>query len=293
METNFTKGFRERKRAVFRKIGSRGIEENYDRIWSKMNSKERFWLMIFSKSSIEKGNRDWYLKFWIWDSEKNEIVGENVVEYFFSPEEPFIYESATVPMQNLSEAYLDVNNRRAVFRPTESCCYFIYTFEGVLLAQTEKSYNSANIKEEDHHFSKFIEKDIFFGKAGNNILNLYDLSQKNGILPKKIQILQGTGMTPVNNNIALCYSDKMEYLLILAQDESVGRTYEYFDTIWLYKKNVYEKCEQFSIVLKLSIDAHPDNIKLEKLDTSLCLSFEHSLTGRTVVMALPGALFNL
>lgn len=293
MKKEFSKSWSFRKKTLFNEIASRGYELYFNNRWTKMNSDDRFWLVLFSKPSISKQPRDWYLKFWVWDSEENKLIGENSIEYFFHLEEPCTDQSPTLPMHKLSEGYLDMDNKKAVFRPYGSCCYFIYTFEGVLLVQTERSYNAANIKEEKKCFSKFIEKDIFFGMAGDNILNLYDLSQKNGLLPKKIQILQGTGMTPVNNNIALCYSEKMEYLLILAQDESVGRTYEYFDTIWLYKKNVYEKCEQFSIVLKLSIDAHPDNLKLEKLDTSLCLSFEHRLTGRTVVMELPGALFNL
>ena len=296
MKKEFSKSWSFRKKALFNEIASRGYELYFNNRWTKMNSDDRLWIIIFTKpwNGNKREKDDWFTKFWIWDSEENKIVGENILSFTVNAKKQT---DATVQLSDLAECYLDLNFNKFILRSKGHSCYYIFDLQGTLLYQTESNLSVINDKK--MHFSKFIEENIFF-TVNNESVNLFKLNEVNGLVPKNMQILWGSRMAPYEKDIKLYYSSSMDYLAIFAYDDVVEMGCQYSPTIWLYKNTCYpDKTQQFDFVVKLSIDAIPENIEITKKEKFLSLSFHYrkyigkDINEDPVTLELPLTLFNL
>jgi hypothetical protein len=188
MEKKFSKSYSARENALFAKMKSRRLQRWWHSRLSKIDSDQRFWLIIFTKPSKNVFDEDkpgeWYVRFWIWDSEENKIQGESILEYTIHSKKEEDKRRYPWVNSNIAECYINHEYGRIVIRPKGSTCHFIYDFDGKLLIQTEE-VSSHTAKDEEQYYSKFLTKDLFFAKNDGRIV-LYQLDKLENFKPNSI-----------------------------------------------------------------------------------------------------------
>ena len=233
MKREFSKGFETRKRSVFAKIGSRGDEMWYNNCLSKIDSRERIWLIVFTRPdnyNPRNGEAKWWLKFWIWDSETNSIMGENILfSYLFHAH---VEKTLSPEGSDIAECYMHKDFERIVFRACQSRSYLIFDFSGNLVAQTERN-TSLFINQTERYYSTFVNKDLFITRLGNDLW-LYHLNEKtDDVLPKKTEFIYGNKVI-INEKFKLFFHGDYCILSALDQNTELGSS---LAAISVYKRD--------------------------------------------------------
>ena len=265
MEKKINQSYSKREDALFTKMESRRMRRWFNNELSEIDSKEEIWLIIFRKPYNPKS--DWMIKFWVWDSNKNEIRGENILHGIINPEgkNPSKYYLSGI----LTELYIDRTYEKIVFRPEQSKSYYIFDYTGKLVHQTENITKS--IIEDKNPFSKFLNKNLFFTKIEKKI-EIYKLEEIIDGYPKSIQLLWQSNIHIEEEKFTILFEDK--YWIICASDKCIevpsGRT----NTIWIYNNKEDGKYENWDFKLKISIKEHIGNFRIKKENENLRISFQ-------------------
>lgn len=254
--------YSKKEEALFAKMRSLRLQRWYNNRLSKIDSKERFWLIVFTRPQTDEEN--WKLKFWVWDSQENKIFGQNVLFYYVLPG---ILENKHFLGCNIVECYIQRDFEYVVFRNFTNRSYLIYDFSGNLLIQTEKITEQA--RKDDVCFSKFLEKNIFFSHIGG-LSYLYHLDQKTGVSPKCTQILSDDKVLPKKGDINV----------FLQGQFCIIHGYDFFndyckDTLWIYSCQPQDSC--FYLKTKISLKSLEVIQQIKETKDNLCLYLDNNL----------------
>jgi hypothetical protein len=298
MKKKFSKSWSFRKDALFSEIGSRDYELYHNNRLSKIDSDQRFWLVIFTKSSKndfeENKPGEWYVRFWIWDSEENKIQGEEILTYSFKPdkteENRYVWTNSS-----LSECYLNYEYERIVIRPKWSKMYLIYDFTGTLLFQTETGDSHTN-KEEEQYYSTFLTKNLFFAKNDGRLI-LYQLDKLENLKPNSMFFF---GLTKVNfwqafngyDYVKFYYDEDLTYFVFLAWEYSAEGAADR-SMLFIYKIDSDKETAKF--ICKFMFEDSIGDVEINSTTLGMDISFhhwkDHKLSEEKTEIHLPKCLF--
>jgi hypothetical protein len=253
---------------------------------------------LFTKPSKDIFDKDipkeWFVRFWLWDSKEHKISGESILEYSLRPEKEEDTERYSWENCYISECYIDYEYERIVIRPKGHQCHFIYNFHGKLLVQTENATLLAN--EEDQYYSKFLNENLFFAK-NNKRLVLYQLDKLEHLKPNSVFFF---GLTKVNfwqgfngyDYVKFYYDENLTYFVFLAWEYSAEGSADR-STLFIY--NVDSDKETAKFISKFMFDDSIGEVKITNTDLGMNISFQHwkdhKLSEEKTEIHLPKCLF--
>ena len=273
MGKTINQSYSKRDNALFAKMSSRRLLRWYNNRLSKIDSQEKIWLIVFTrpdKYPDYQKEKHWWLKFWVWDSEKNEIVGENILcDYQFHHDSKTLMPSGS----NVAECYMHREFEYVVFRDRKERAHMIYDFSGKIVAQTE-SNNTDQYKfvpEDMYYHSTFVNKDLFVSKIGDS-LSVYHLNEKtNDVLPRKVPLWNG-GEMRIDYEFRICFQGN--YCVVLAKDKVSQVPLSDITTLFVYTKH-HEKdayTHAFKTCFDTGVTLH--NVEVAENEECLIISFQ-------------------
>jgi hypothetical protein len=262
-------GFVAKKKSLFKKISSRGVELWYNSSLSDIKGKERYWLIVFNRPYARDAK--WGSKFWVWDSEESKIIGENIL----TSRHEGVSELSAI-YRNVAEAYLDREFERVVFRPQGKDLYLIYSFSGEKLNQTKFDTLASKPIEEKHSFSLFLSPQLFLAKVGK-FMSLFTLGEN--LIPSEHRFVGTLPGIKYPNLKDFTFQFAEKYFAIIGLDDcaEAGGTR---DTIWVYKKREFprENHYDYLFLTKFTFQDAITNVTAEETCQGLDISFQYEIT---------------